>query len=90
MVIAIALAVVAASFLVAFGLRVRTKAHWFTAWLSGALVLPVSMWLSELVYPSGWLAVALFFGSLVSAAVAALGVLFGRLIVRRRVEHAAF
>jgi hypothetical protein len=86
---AIALAVLAASFLVALGLRVRTKVHWFTAWLLGALVLPVIMWISEMLYPTGWLGVALFFGGLVSAAVAALGVLIGWLIVRKRADHIA-
>jgi len=81
---AIALFFIAASFMVALGLRVRTKAHWFTAWLIGMLVLPVAMWISEVIYPTGWLGVALFFGGLLSAAVAALGVLIGWLIVRKK------
>jgi len=73
----------------ALGLRAGTKAHWFTAWLLGALVVPVAMCVSEVLSPTGWLGVALFFGSLVSAAVAALGVIIGWLIVRRRADHVA-
>jgi hypothetical protein len=86
---AIALALVATCFFVALGLRTRTKLHWFTAWLLGALVLPVSMWISELVYPTGWLGVALVVGSLVSSAAAAIGVIIGWLIVRKKVDHVA-
>ena len=86
---AIALAVVAASFFIALGLRIRTKVHWFTAWFLGALVLPTVMCVSEMLHPTGWLGVAFFFGGLLSAAVAALGVLIGWLIVRKRAGHAA-
>ena len=86
---AIAIFFVTASFMVALGLRVRTKVHWFTAWLGGALVLPVAMWISEAVFPTGWLGVALFFGGLTSAGVAALGVFLGWLIVRKRPHHAS-
>ena len=86
---AIAIAVIAACFFVALGLRVRARFHWFTAWLLGALVLPVTMWISELIYPTGWLGVALIFGSLVSAAASALGVVIGWLVVRKRAQDVA-
>jgi hypothetical protein len=89
MAIAMALAVVAASFFVALGLRVATKVHSFTACFLGTLVLPVILWISEALYPTGWLGVALFFGSPVSAVVAALGALVGRLIVRKRAINVA-
>ena len=85
---AIALLCIAASFMVALGLRVRTKIHWFTAWLMGMLVLPIAMVVSAVFYPDAWFGVALFLGTLTSSVVAAIGVFLGWVIVRKSASHA--
>jgi hypothetical protein len=79
----------AAAFFVAFGLRAWARFHWFTAWLVGAMVMPAALWISEIIEPTGWTSVALIFGGIPAAGLAALGVLVGWLIVRRGQNDAA-
>jgi hypothetical protein len=81
--------VLAAAFLVPFGLRVWARFHWFTAWLLGAMVLPALLWISETLQPSGWGWVVLMFWGIPAAALAAIGAGVGSLVLRKRVDHVA-
>lgn len=82
------LAVLFAAFLVGLGLRVRGK-HWFRSWFFASLVIPISISVAELLQPSGWYGVALFFGTLYGVASGGIGVLIGWLATRKRHENAA-
>jgi hypothetical protein len=82
------LAVLFASFLVGLGLRLRGM-HWLRAWIAASLVIPVSMLIVDFLQPSGWLGVALFFGTLYGIGLGGLGVLIGWLATRRRRTNAA-
>jgi len=79
----IAYSVLAAAFFVALGLRVWANFHWFTAWLVGAMVMPAALWISDILEPTVWTGVALIFGGIPAAGLAALGVFVGWLIVRK-------
>ena len=89
MAIVIAYSLLAAAFFVALGLRAWARFHWFTAWLVGAMVVPVALWISEIAEPTGWMGVALIFGGIAAAGLAALGVLVGWLVVRKGRSAAA-
>ena len=82
------LAVLFASFLVGLGLRLRGM-HWLRAWIAASLVIPVSIFIVDLLQPSGWLGVALFFGTLYGIGLGGVGVLIGWLAIRRRRSNAA-
>jgi hypothetical protein len=81
---AIAFLVFAAAFLAPLGVRVWAGFSWFTAWLIGAMVLPTALWIAEILQPSGWGWVILFFWGIPAAVLAALGALLGGLLVRKR------
>jgi hypothetical protein len=85
---ALFLAVLFASFLVGLGLRLRGM-HWLRAWIAASLVIPVSMLIVDLLQPTGWLGVALFFGTLYGIGLGGLGVLIGWLATRGRHSDAA-
>ena len=82
------LAVLFASFLVGLGLRLRGM-HWLQAWIAASLVIPASIFIMDFLQPSGWLGVALFFGTLYGIGLGGLGVLIGWLAIRRRRSDAA-
>jgi len=77
-----------ASFLVGLGLRLR-GAHWLRAWIAASVVIPVLILIVDLLQPSGWLGVALIFGTLYGVASGGVGVLIGWLATRNRHENAA-
>jgi hypothetical protein len=85
---ALFLATLAAACLTGLGLRVR-GAHWFRAWFWASLVIPAVLVITEFFDPSGWLGVALFFGTLYGFGMATLGVFIGWLITRKRSGDAA-
>jgi hypothetical protein len=85
---ALFLAVLFVSFLVGLGLRLRGM-HWLRAWIAASLVIPVSMLIVDLLQPTGWLGVALFFGTLYGFGLGGLGVLIGWLATRGRRSDAA-
>ena len=85
---ALFLALLAAACLTGVGLRVR-GAHWFRAWLCASLVIPIAIVVTDLLNPSGWFGVALFFGTLYGLGMATLGVVVGWLLVRKRNSDAA-
>ena len=82
------LAVLFASFLVGLGLQLRGM-HWLRAWIAASLVIPVSIFIVDLLQPSEWLGVALFFGTLYGIGLGGVGVLIGWLAIRRRRSNAA-
>jgi hypothetical protein len=85
---ALFLALLAAACLTGVGLRVR-GAHWFRAWLWASLVIPIAIVVTDLLNPSGWFVVALFFGTIYGLGMATLGVVVGWLVVRKRNSDAA-
>ncbi len=87
--VVIAVLVLGGSLLVALGLRVWAKLHWFTAWLLGAMVSPAVLWIAETFDPSGWSWVVLMFWGIPAAGLAAIGAGVGGLILRKREHHAA-
>ena len=82
------LALLAASFLVGLGLRLRGT-HWLRAWIAASLIIPVSISVVDFLQPSGWLGVALFFGTLYGIGLGGLGVVIGWLATRKRRDNAA-
>jgi hypothetical protein len=66
------------------GLSLRTfKMHSLKSWLYASMVAPALIILMDSFEPTGWLPVALFFGTIYGVAAGGVGVLLGRAISRK-------
>jgi len=90
MVIVFFLIVSLASFFLGLGLRLRGR-HWLRAWIAAASVIPVSIFIVNLLEQAGRhaLVVALIFGALCGIVLGGFGVLIGWLIDRKRRSNGA-
>jgi hypothetical protein len=76
------LAFLSVSFFIALGFALKRK-QWFKGWFLGALVPVVAFPLVEVFAgPTGWLGVALFFGTLYSIAASTTGLFVAWLTTR--------
>ncbi len=82
------LGVLAAAFFIALGFAVKRK-QWFMGWFLGSLVPALVFPIVEFFSPSGWLPVALIFGTLYCMAASAFGLLVAWLIRRGKKVDAA-
>ena len=62
---------------------------WFVAWLVASMVIPTILYVGELLQPTGWLGVAVFFGGIYGVVLGGIGVLAAWLVTKKRDGHAA-
>ena len=82
------LAVLGASFAIAFAIALKRR-QWFMAWFLGSLVPAAVFPILEFASPTGWLGVALIFGTLYCMTASAAGLLVAWLIARGKHQSAA-
>jgi uncharacterized membrane protein len=83
-----AIAIVVASFFIALAFALKRK-QWFMGWFLGALVPAAVFPVVEFFSPTGWLGVALVFGTIYCAVAAAFGLFIAWLIRRNKNANAA-
>lgn len=76
---AILLTILAAATATGFLLKWK-RMHWLLSWLVSSLVIPTSLYIDQLMSPSGWFGVAILFGTLYSVGLGGSGVLVASLI----------
>lgn len=65
------------------------RMHWLLAWFVSSLVIPASIYVQQLVSPSEWFGVAVFFGALYSLGLGGIGVLVASLMQRKTNNNGA-
>jgi hypothetical protein len=82
------LTLLAACFLTGFGLR-ALRMRSLKSWVYASLVAPALMIVMESLEPTGWLPVALFFGTVYGVIAGGVGVLLGWVITRESRDYPA-
>ena len=82
MALVILLATFAAAMATGFLLKWR-GVNWFVAWVLSSLVMPASLYIKDLIAPTGWFEVAAIFGTLYGIGLGGGGVFAAWLIQRQ-------